>query len=72
MPRLIAYTPIATLFVLAPMYLYRRSARSILTTINYNVNERAFELHTFSNKVLKVASQDLRVLYNPQKPKVVH
>ncbi len=40
--RLAIYTPIATLFVLAPMYLYKRSARSILTAINYNIPEKAF------------------------------
>lgn len=31
--RLAVYTPIATMFVLAPMYLYRRSLKRLLTTI---------------------------------------
>lgn len=66
------YTPIATCFVLAPMYLYRRSARSILTSINYNITEKAFELHTFSNRMVRVAASNMQVLYNPAKPKVVH
>jgi hypothetical protein len=70
--RLAVYAPIATLFVLAPMYLYKRSARSILTAINYNIPEKAFELHTFSNKTMRVAASNMQVLYNPAKPKVVH
>lgn len=47
--RLAIYTPIATMFVLAPMYLYRRSLKRLLTTIEYNVPEKAFELTTFRN-----------------------
>lgn len=70
--RLALYTPIATMFVLAPMYLYRRSAKSILTAITYNVPEASFELHTFSNQIIKAPSRTLQVLYNPVKPKVVH
>jgi hypothetical protein len=70
--RLALYTPVATLFVLAPMYLYRRSARTLLTAIDYNVSERAFELRTFSNQLLKVEAENVQVMYNPQKPKVVH
>lgn len=31
--RLAVYTPIATMFVLAPMFLYRRSIKRLLTTI---------------------------------------
>lgn len=42
--RLAVYTPIATLFVLAPMFLYRRSVNKILNSINYNVPERVIEL----------------------------
>lgn len=47
--RLAVYTPIATMFVLAPMYLYRRSIKRLLTAIEYNVPEKAFELTTFRN-----------------------
>jgi hypothetical protein len=54
------------------MYLYRRSVKSILTAINYNLPEKAFELHTFSNQISKVSFKNLEILYNPQKPKVVH
>jgi hypothetical protein len=70
--RLLIYTPIATLFVLAPMYLYKRTARTLLTAIDYNVSEKAFVLQTFSNKVVKVGTEHMQVLYNPVKPKVVH
>lgn len=42
--RLAVYTPIATLFVLAPMFLYRRYVNKILTSINYNIPERCIEL----------------------------
>ena len=70
--RLAAYTPVATLFVLAPMYLYRRSARSILNSINYNVMDKAFELRTISNKLVKAPANCIKVVYNPLRPKVVH
>ena len=72
LPRLALYTPIATCFVLAPMYLYKRSARSILTSINYNIAEKVFELHTFSNKMVRVGASNMEVVYKPAKPKVVH
>jgi hypothetical protein len=70
--RLAIYTPIATLFVLAPMYLYKRSIKKLLTSINYNVSEKAFELQTFQNTTFKVPLQNLEVIYNPKKPKIVH
>lgn len=70
--RLAIYAPIATLFVLAPMYLYKRSARSILNSIDYNIIDSNFELRTISNKLVKAPPNSIRVLYNPQRPKVVH
>jgi hypothetical protein len=63
--RLAIYTPIATLFVLAPIYLYKRSARSILNSIDYNIVDRNFELRTISNKLVKTPPNSIKVLYNP-------
>jgi len=45
--RLAVYTPIATAFVLAPMLLYRRSIKSILNSIDYNLSENCLNLQTF-------------------------
>ena len=45
--RLAVYTPIAFLFMLAPLYFYRRSSSRLLTAIDYHHPSNCFELQTY-------------------------
>lgn len=70
--RIAVYTPIATAFVLAPILLYRRTIKHILNSIDYNLSQNCLQLQTFKNESLQVPIKDIRVRYNPLKPKIVH
>lgn len=65
------YTPIAFCFVITPLYLYRRTARSLLNSIDYNIATNKFQLHTYKEELLNVGVNELKVNYNPDKVKVV-
>lgn len=70
--RLAAYTPIAVGFVLAPMLLYKRNVRKILNGINFDVPTNSFKMQTYTDEILTVPLQNMKVHYSKQKSKIVH
>lgn len=66
------YTPIATAFVLAPLIMYKRNIKKVLSSIDYNLPSNSFKLQTYSNEMINVPINNLKVSFNPQKPKIVH
>ena len=66
------YAPIAVGFVLAPLYLYRRTTRKILTRIDYCLGRNCLEVETYRGRVVEVQFKHLRVKYSAKKPLVVH
>ena len=45
--KIAVYTPIAFTFIMTPLYLYRRAARSLLNSIDYNIITKKFQLQTY-------------------------
>ena len=69
--KIAAYAPIAFCFVMAPLYLYRKTAKRILNSIDYNITSNTLQLKTYHKELLNVALKDIKVKYNPEKPKIV-
>jgi hypothetical protein len=70
--RLAIYSPIALTFLLAPLIFYRRTAKRILTAIDYHLPTNTFQLTTFRKQIFQVPVSQLIVRHNPKKPKIVH
>lgn len=70
--RLSIYSPIALTFILAPFIFYRRASKRMLTAIDYHQPTNSFQLMTYKNKLLKIPVEQLKVVNNPSKPKIVH
>jgi len=56
---------------MAPFYLYKRTTRRLLNSIDYNITSNTFQLKTYQEELLNVALTELKVKYNPEKVKVV-
>jgi hypothetical protein len=70
--RLVIYSPIALAFLIAPIVMYRRASRRMLTAIDFHHPSNTFRLETYRKERLSVLPQYLTIRNNPAKPRIVH